>query len=431
MRGGGPSRHQRNSDNCASRNSESGSTARALPRWAAVFKRTASADAALKCLPEGLWAERRMLIAFSKLQNFATSSTTTKPQISYYEQCRYAFLCLPRSLRVLYTHAYLDRIWNLACSQRIEFYGGDKVVVGDLVLVDAKNDTVTLDNSSTTGTKKEKVVKIIRTAEECEQYSIFDVVLPRLGHDHLWSSGEDGTSEHGTSSTTSTDDTDGENDCRDPDARAEEDAQESSDSPEDSDGDGAETEEVLVPEQDFQNNQKLPALLPTHEIGQIMKHYLSYDDITELKVELRLAIPGILQFSNSKSSRGSREAADHSASNRTPSTSNNDFLTFECERDWRVPGDYRYIVAKPTDLEWSFETTRAQASSATRIPAPKRLKTDGDVVQQVLPTPSEEWVVKTGFSLGAGQYATMLMRELLLERRPPPPRCLEFDSDSD
>ena len=44
---------------------------------------------------------------------------------------------------------------------------------------------------------------------------------------------------------------------------------------------------------------------------------------------------------------------------------------------------------------------------------------------------TEKCAVKTSFVLGPGQYATMLMRELLSSRERPPPRHVVFDSDSD
>ncbi|CAJ1453715.1 unnamed protein product, partial [Effrenium voratum] len=39
------------------------------------------------------------------------------------ETAREAFLKLPRTIRALYVHAYIDRLWNLAATERLSRYG--------------------------------------------------------------------------------------------------------------------------------------------------------------------------------------------------------------------------------------------------------------------------------------------------------------------
>ncbi|GFR51214.1 hypothetical protein Agub_g13586, partial [Astrephomene gubernaculifera] len=40
----------------------------------------------------------------------------------------------PRTLRMMYLHAWQSALWNAAASHRIRHYGHERVVVGDLVL---------------------------------------------------------------------------------------------------------------------------------------------------------------------------------------------------------------------------------------------------------------------------------------------------------
>ena len=102
------------------------------PKWADIFRRTYSAAAALRKLPEGCcWAERRLL---KGLQG-------TKP---WEELVREAFLALPRTIRALYAHSYVDRLWNLAATERMSF--GLKLVPGDLLEDEGLNEVVDIAN---------------------------------------------------------------------------------------------------------------------------------------------------------------------------------------------------------------------------------------------------------------------------------------------
>ena len=80
--------------------------------------------------------------------------------------------------------------------------------------------------------------------------------------------------------------------------------------------------------------------------------------------------------------------------------------SFWVAKYWEVPVNYRKIIQKPHNLTW--ETAVDESND------------------------KNEKYIKTSFSLKAGQYATMLMREALSCRTPPPPRRIVFeDSDSE
>ena len=49
------------------------------------------------------------------------------------ELSRTAFLALPRSVRLLYAHSYVDRVWNFCASERASRHGTAGPVAGDLV----------------------------------------------------------------------------------------------------------------------------------------------------------------------------------------------------------------------------------------------------------------------------------------------------------
>eukprot|EP01024_Parvocaulis_polyphysoides_P058170 TRINITY_DN62310_c0_g1_i1.p2 TRINITY_DN62310_c0_g1~~TRINITY_DN62310_c0_g1_i1.p2 ORF type:complete len:276 (-),score=40.88 TRINITY_DN62310_c0_g1_i1:9-836(-) len=75
-------------------------------------------EGAYKKMPRGLVGEWNVLNCL--LQNGKTN---------YLE----AINRIPRNLRTLYVHSYQAYLWNVAATHRIQHYGGDKVVEGDLV----------------------------------------------------------------------------------------------------------------------------------------------------------------------------------------------------------------------------------------------------------------------------------------------------------
>eukprot|EP00397_Hematodinium_sp_SG-2012_P051792 GEMP01060905.1.p1 GENE.GEMP01060905.1~~GEMP01060905.1.p1 ORF type:complete len:398 (+),score=76.06 GEMP01060905.1:103-1194(+) len=214
-----------------------------------LFHRTGNAEAAIKAIPsERYWVERRLFMGFQKA-----------PDGTWESKCRYAFLSLPKKS--------VDRI-KMRASDVVLLLRRQKVQVGDLVRKE--------------GSDGEPV--LISAEDECQRWSIRDVVLPRLGYSVQY---------------------------------------------------------------------------PAHHIGQLMRAYLTYDDVSDLEVEMN--IMGTL---------------------------------------WQVSGDYRHIISEAKGLRWS------------------RL-TDTDFQVQ--------------FSLNPGQYATMVLREII--GRPKkvscPRRILFNDSDSE
>ena len=116
--------------------SQAGDQQERLPKWAEAFRRTNSADAALRRLPEGCWAERRLLQSLKKRQDLdggtAWPVASAGMRMSWDEVAKEAFLSLPRTIRALYAHSYVDRLWNLAATERMTRFGLS-LVRGDLV----------------------------------------------------------------------------------------------------------------------------------------------------------------------------------------------------------------------------------------------------------------------------------------------------------
>ncbi|RHZ79852.1 hypothetical protein Glove_140g75 [Diversispora epigaea] len=107
------------------------------------------------------------------------------------KDCAGAFLTLPRNLRLMYVHAYQSYIWNKMVSERIKYFGCDKPVIGDLVVLDDSDQSYSIDaedlddDSIHIEDKKELKVKIL-IEEDLPNYTIHDVVLPLPGHSVLY-----------------------------------------------------------------------------------------------------------------------------------------------------------------------------------------------------------------------------------------------------
>lgn len=111
-----------------------------------------------------------------------------------------ALMAITRNMRSLYPHAYQSLVWNTVASERWSRYG-DKVVKGDLVIIDAgtrnanaqqdevdeNGEVVVHPAEDDIGLSYDDLYQRARplTAEEADSgtYSIFDVVLPTPGFD--------------------------------------------------------------------------------------------------------------------------------------------------------------------------------------------------------------------------------------------------------
>ncbi|XP_062004871.1 multisubstrate pseudouridine synthase 7 [Rosa rugosa] len=158
------------------------------------YKETNDIDGTLRKLPRHLVAERAILQCLKKCPG-------------NYSQ---ALKAIPRTLRMMYVHSYQSYLWNHAASMRVQKYGTDRVVVGDLVYckgnetekvigivssecvdenVNDENcddtfDPSHLDDISETNIPEARVnvVKAV-TAEDIDNgnYTIDDIVLPLPG----------------------------------------------------------------------------------------------------------------------------------------------------------------------------------------------------------------------------------------------------------
>ncbi|KAF2077181.1 hypothetical protein CYY_001502 [Polysphondylium violaceum] len=149
------------------------------------YKETGNIKKTLDMMPKQLNSERMLLMGLK------TSKSSQD-----------AFFNIPRTMRMLYTHAYQSYIWNHMASKRIELYGL-KAVVGDLVIV-SEEEKNPKPSAATESDDKEKAdaepveqdieqdetslsKKVIKVGYVTEQdvldnkYSIFQVVLPIIG----------------------------------------------------------------------------------------------------------------------------------------------------------------------------------------------------------------------------------------------------------
>ncbi|XP_066247908.1 pseudouridylate synthase 7 homolog [Euwallacea similis] len=102
---------------------------------------------------------------------------------------------IPRSIRLMYIHAFQSLVWNKMASKRMKLFGL-KPVVGDLVLIDKmgeeelrvneNDDEEDIEDHVTAETIKNRLLARPLTAEELYKYSIFDIVLPLPGFDVIY-----------------------------------------------------------------------------------------------------------------------------------------------------------------------------------------------------------------------------------------------------
>lgn len=96
------------------------------------YKGSNDIDGTLRRLPHHMVAERAILQCLKKSPG-------------NYQQ---ALKAIPRTLRMMYVHSYQSYLWNSAASFRVQKYGADRVVVGDLVY--CKEDSGKEDMSTNT-----------------------------------------------------------------------------------------------------------------------------------------------------------------------------------------------------------------------------------------------------------------------------------------
>lgn len=114
-----------------------------------------------------------------------------------------ALMTIPRTLRLMYVHAYQSLVWNVVAGERWATYG-DKVVEGDLVLVNEHQDKTaktspkdtTIDqdgefiidpsgteNANAAAEDFERARALTKAEAESGQYTVYDIVLPQPGFD--------------------------------------------------------------------------------------------------------------------------------------------------------------------------------------------------------------------------------------------------------
>lgn len=123
------------------------------------FLQTEDAKGTLTMLPECKVREKMLLRA---LNRYGVN----------HEGCTRGWLSIPHSMRIFYVHAYCSKIWNEAASYRLEMYGS-KVVEGDLVFTEENDESLSLND---------KVHVVTASEESANKYSIYQVVLPMVGH---------------------------------------------------------------------------------------------------------------------------------------------------------------------------------------------------------------------------------------------------------
>ncbi|KAF9695567.1 hypothetical protein EKO04_006604 [Ascochyta lentis] len=167
--------------------------AKALHLWRTEGK----GPAALELLPRKFTAERNII-------QHLGSRNSKSGRHDRRTDWQGALMTIPRTLRLMYVHAYQSLVWNAVAGKRWATHG-DKVVEGDLVLVnehaDKTTNTSSADNGvidqdgefiiNPSGTENanaatedfERARALTKAEAESGQYTVYDIVLPQPGFD--------------------------------------------------------------------------------------------------------------------------------------------------------------------------------------------------------------------------------------------------------
>jgi tRNA pseudouridine13 synthase len=167
--------------------------AKALHLWRTEGK----GPAALDLLPRKFTAERNIIQHLS-------SRNSKSGRHDRRTDWQGALMTIPRTLRLMYVHAYQSLVWNVVAGKRWATHG-DKVAEGDLVLVNEHLDKTANASSADNGTIDQDGEFIINpsgtenanaAAEDFERaraltkaeadsglYTVYDIVLPQPGFD--------------------------------------------------------------------------------------------------------------------------------------------------------------------------------------------------------------------------------------------------------
>lgn len=163
-----------------------------------VWHTTGKGSAALDLMPRKFTAERNIIQHLS-------SRNSRNGKHDRIKDWQGALMTVPRNLRLMYVHAYQSLVWNVVAGKRWTTYG-DKVVAGDLVLVNEHKDkeittepvvaprelddngevviNPTGSENANSGAEQFERARHLSAEEAASgQYTIWDVVLPQPGYD--------------------------------------------------------------------------------------------------------------------------------------------------------------------------------------------------------------------------------------------------------
>ncbi|KAI4657026.1 uncharacterized protein J4E79_007641 [Alternaria viburni] len=163
-----------------------------------IWKTKGSGTEALDFLPRKFTAERNIIQHLS-------SRNSKSGRYDRKTDWQGALMTIPRTLRLMYVHAYQSLVWNSVAGKRWATHG-DKVVPGDLVLVNEHRDKETgstektpkathdqdgepiidpsgADSSLAPDADFERARPLTAAEAESGKYSIWDIVLPQPGFD--------------------------------------------------------------------------------------------------------------------------------------------------------------------------------------------------------------------------------------------------------